>query len=354
MKKVFQLFVEAIVIFIVTCSISSADEFSKPATTFNRAQVVEWISESMVAVGRWDGTITIFREPKSSSEYGMVITNALVTPSFKGVEMLYSINDEIIISSNDQYSIAVWLKGDKGFGLKEIIPYSNTFGIANSATTIGNKSRIITVGHANGYLSIWGLKASKLNFLRSVDLRTPSAPSNPWKLHNIRGVVAITNKSVIAGSEDGDLTIVDVDLGIVKFRKRYNPIAKRGINSLAISGKYLLLANCSVGSEDKNTWLYEVNENSIKLLSSTNLISDKDRPQSFNFEVELHTDDGITRFFASTEEGLLWGGKIVNGILSVEGTTKVSVEGAAALDVANDSENIVAVAHAIRLFSLAN
>ena len=36
----------------------------KPAgVTFNLAQVLDWIGEGVFAVGRWDGTISVFRVP---------------------------------------------------------------------------------------------------------------------------------------------------------------------------------------------------------------------------------------------------------------------------------------------------
>ena len=42
----------------------------KPAgVTFNLAQVLDWIGEGVFAVGRWDGTISVFRVP-GPNEFG--------------------------------------------------------------------------------------------------------------------------------------------------------------------------------------------------------------------------------------------------------------------------------------------
>jgi len=41
----------------------SAQSVKPAGVTFNLAQVLDWIGEGVFAVGRWDGTISVFRVP---------------------------------------------------------------------------------------------------------------------------------------------------------------------------------------------------------------------------------------------------------------------------------------------------
>lgn len=129
---------------------------------------------------------------------------------------------------------------------------------------------------------------------------------------------------VVAGSEDGDLTLLEVPTGRVVSKTCYNAAARRGINALSVDGTTLLVANCAVGSADRNLWAYSVDANSgrIVLTDAVNLVVDSGAPQVFNFDVAWGRElTGRRTFYSSTEEGLLWvGGASARGTLSVLGS----------------------------------
>lgn len=341
----------ALLLLLVT-QIGFADELPDPATTFNRAQTIDWISDSHMVVGRWDGTISVFREPIGATEFGPVLVQATMSPTGKGVEMIKAVAPSFLLSSNDHKSFAIWAVVDGQLQFRKSVEYPNTFGTANSAVSLSEEKNRFVVGHAGGHISVWERRGYDAVLLRSIDLRSPQEPSNPWDLRNIRALEKYSDKEVITGSEDGDVAIVNVVTQKILLRKRYNKDAQRGINALAYDGEYLLLANCSVGPADNNLWLFKVSRQAIDEIASVNLQVDTNRPQSFNFDVELWGSKGGKRFFASTEEGLLWYGTILADGLKVLDKESIALEGGAVLDIDNDVENIAAVAHAIRIFKL--
>jgi hypothetical protein len=110
--------------------------------------------------------------------------------------------------------------------------------------------------------------------------------------------------------------------GAVRSQTVYNPAARRGINSVAAFGQNLLIANCSVGSNDKNLWYYWIDSNdfSVTLKDSANLRVNPSAPQVFNFCTIWGLFNSQVGFFASKEEGALWVGTInSNQSLSVIG-----------------------------------
>ena len=110
---------------------------------------------------------------------------------------------------------------------------------------------------------------------------------------------------------------------------RYNPNAQRGINSLSIQDAYLLLANCSVGSNDKNLWLYKVTDNQFVPLDAINLVKDTSLKQVFDFSTQFTRFEGSLYFLASTEEGLVWLGRVRNDKLETLNNLKLVDEGRA-------------------------
>lgn len=292
-------------------------------TTYSMAQEAAWIDQQHFAVGRWDGSLSIFAFNQSQT-VGPLITAAVSSPSSEGVQMITWLAPSVFASSNDDGSIIVWSSPSgswKDLQQLSVLSYNSTFGDANSGTAlnIGNKLYLI-VGHANGYVTIWSgkLDGTGLALVTSVNVQS-SHPVNPWNLYNVRGVAPIvwneTNGYVITGSEDGDLCVIEIPSGAVLSRTVYNPTAQRGINSIATLGQNLLVANCSVGSNDKNLWYYWIdadNKWTISLRDSTNLKVNPDAPQVFNFDVIWALYSGGICFFSSTEEGALWMGTITN------------------------------------------
>jgi hypothetical protein len=158
----------------------------------------------------------------------------------------------------------------------------------------------------------------------AVDIKNPR-PTNPWGLHNVRGVSLLANSStdaeVITGSEDGFMTVLRLSDGKILSQTVYNPAAQRGINSVSAWGNNVLIANCAVGPDDKNLWYYSVNPQdwSVKLIDSTNLRVNPSAPQVFNFCAIWGRSRNQLCFFSSTEEGALWMGTVADQRLNVLG-----------------------------------
>ena len=291
-------------------------------TTYSMAQEAAWIDLQHFAVGRWDGSLSIFAFNQSQT-IGPVITAAVSSPSSEGVQMITWLAPGVFASSNDDGSMIVWSSPSGNWNdLQQlsVLNYDSTFGDANSGGSfnIGNTLYLI-VGHANGYVTIWSgeIGGTGLALVTSVNVQS-SHPVNPWNLYNVRGVAPIfwtdTTGYVVTGSEDGDLCVIEIPSGSILSRTVYNPNAQRGINSIATLGQNLLVANCSVGSEDKNLWYYWIDADdwSITLRDSTNLRVNPDAPQVFNFDVIWALYGGGLCFFSSTEEGALWMGTITS------------------------------------------
>lgn len=303
--------------------------------TYSMAQEAAWIDLQHFAVGRWDGSMSIFAFNQSQT-VGPLITAAVSSPSSEGVQMLTWLAPGVFASSNDDSSMIVWTSSSSTWqDLQQlsVLQYSSTFGAANSGDSfnIGNTLYLIAE-HANGYVTIWSgnTDGTGLALVTSVDVRS-AHPTNPWNLHNVRGVASIfwtdTTGYVVTGSEDGDLCVIEVPSGTILSRTVYNPNAQRGINSIATLGQNLLVANCSVGPDDKNLWYFWINSNdwSITLRDSTNLKVNPNAPQVFNFDVIWAQYSGGICFFSSTEEGALWMGTITNNQnLSVFGYQEVT------------------------------
>lgn len=303
--------------------------------TYSMAQEVSWLDDEHFAVGRWDGSLSVFRFNPGQFA-GPLITTTASSPSSEGVQMITWLDPRTIVSSNDAGTMTVW-RSTPGASWADLVRaatlgYDPVLGEANSgdAFALGGQLYLVA-GHANGYLTIWSgnLHANDLRLVTSVDVRA-AHPVNPWDLHNVRGVSLIQRSGatalVVTGSEDGDLCVVRVPDGTIVSRTVFNPAAQRGINSIAVRGNQLLVANCSVGPDDKNLWYYGMNPSTgaIVLRDSVNLKVNPAAPQVFNFCTIWGHYSGGPCFFASTEEGALWMGTATGTSLSIIGYQEVT------------------------------
>ena len=171
------------------------------------------------------------------------------------------------------------------------------------------------VGHESGYVSLWSYRprSRELSFLRSVGLLNPN-PVNPFDSHVIYGLTTLTKAgpaaSVVAGSDDGYISILAVPSGDILSQTVFNPAAQRGINSVSVTGNKLLVTNCSVGENDYNTWYFTIDMDTyaLTLVDKANLIIDTSLIQAFNFDAIWGSYSSGPCWFASTEEGVLWMG----------------------------------------------
>jgi hypothetical protein len=302
-------------------------------TTYNVAAEVEWLGDQEhFAVGRWDGSLSVFEWTQAPTA-GPLITTAASDPTSEGVQMAQLLGPSRMVTSCGDDSLALWAATGDDWSSMEPTTYTYwregvELGAANSAALVEiGAATFLTVGHANGYLSLWKVAPGGTDMALQTwfDLRNPN-PVNPWGLHNIRGVQAFAPPLVVTGSEDGFLCVVDVGSGKVVSQTVFNPNAKRGINSIAATaGGDLLVANCAVGSADYNLWYFQIGSSKVpQLRDKTNLRVDPAAPQVFNFCTIWAEYDQGPCFLSSTEEGALWMGTVSGGKLDVIGYRQVT------------------------------
>ncbi|HEY0168786.1 MAG TPA: hypothetical protein VGB75_17200 [Jatrophihabitans sp.] len=314
-----------------TTAFSAALPIVQRGTTYQMAQEVRWLDADHFAVGRWDGSMSIF-EFQTAPYQGPLINEAVSSPAMQGLRMITALSGAAIATSNDSSSLALWRAGDGDWAnltLRGTYNYDPALGSASSGAWVA-ESRLgrLVVGHASGHLSIWRYDpvSGTLTFERSVDVTNPN-PVNPWNDHTVEDVVvADAAKGIVAaGSEDGYVTMMRASTGRILSQTLFNPQAQRGINALSVVDDRLLVSNCSVGPSDYNTWYYSINADwSITLLDKANLLIDTSRSQTFNFDIVWGTYSGGRCWFASTEEGALWMGTVTQSSLQPIGYQRVT------------------------------
>jgi WD40 repeat protein len=325
--------------------------------TYSMAQAVRWLDDGRFAIGRWDGTLTIFRLT-SGLAGAPIISAALTVPSFAGIEMIARLKEGIFASSNEAKSIVVW-RGDNAFdgGIKidGTLSYGEAVGVANDGTTTEVDGVLYFISaHANGYLLVWEVEGNceVFKLTHTIDIRSPNPIQSPYPIKNVRGVERWKPGFVVTGSEDGDICLVNIIEGSVAARIRYNAEAQRGINDIDTCGDYLVLSNCSVGPDDKNLWLYRIVENGFNLLDSINLQVDAARDQVFNFCVDQAVVDDTQYFFSATQEGVVWLGLVQDDRFVVLGKQDVSTRIGAALAYEPDSRLLAVAGDNIHIFEI--
>jgi len=304
-------------------------------TTYTMAQEATALDDDHFAVGRWDGSLDIYRFG-SQGNTGPLISQAVNCPAQEGVQMIVALDERSIASSNDEQSVALWTcsaaRDWNHLHAARELGFDATWGVTNSgALAHAPGAGHLLLGHANGFLSIWEGAGLDWRLLHGVDVRA-ARPVNPWGLHNVRGIEVVARAAcggvAVSGSEDGDLTVFEFPSGRILSKTCYNTSAQRGINALAFRDSLLLVANCAVGQSDRNLWAYSVDPTTGRIMctDSVNLAVDMTAPQIFNFDVIWGGDSqGSPTFFASTEEGVLWmGSASVAGKLSIAGNLPVS------------------------------
>ena len=333
---------------------------ARAGTTYAMAQSVATLGGGRFAVGRWDGTVSVFRLPAPASpaapDAPARLEQVLLAPSHAGIELVAAVPGGGLLTSNDGRSLALFRpEADTGeLRLRAVVAYDPKHGTANSAAQvqIGRETLLVT-GHAEGAILLWrpapGLAA--LSLVTSVSVRSPDPIPSPYRLWNVRGVAAVKPGVVVTGSEDGDLSLVTLPEGKVLARTRYSPTAARGINGIALAGDRLAVVSCAVGRADKNTWLFTVGDAGFRPLTAVNLIADPARPQAFAFGV-LWTGGAAPQLLASTQEGDVYRAELQGRTLAVRGRLHVAEGVGSALALDSESGLVIAAGRDIALLRL--
>jgi len=291
---------------------------SQGATTYDMAQEVAWLDSQHFAVGRWDGSMSIFAF-ETAQYVGPLMTTVVNSPADEGVQMIMPLPAAAIATSNDDASLSLWASRTGDWADLRLIGtpgYDASLGVAtNGALFFAGRPPTLVVGHDSGYITLWSYdpRARTLELIKAVNLQNPT-PVNPFNSHVIYGmtplVVSGPTASVVAGSDDGYVSIVGVPSGNILSQTVFNPLAQRGINSVSALGNKLLVTNCSVGADDYNLWYFSINMSTwgIELIDKANLIIDTQLIQAFNFDTVWGRYTGGPCWFGSTEEGVLWMG----------------------------------------------
>jgi hypothetical protein len=339
----------------------SALPITQNGTTYNLAQELRWLDSSHFAVGRWDGTMSLF-EFETAPFVGPLVTAAVNTPSSQGVQMITPMPRMTIATSNNSSSFLLWAASSSDWAklrLVGTIPYSSSLGVATNGAwfPVGQPSTLV-IGHDSGYISLWSFDPTSrsVHLRQTINLQNP-IPVNPFGSHVMYGMCPLIssgpNATVVAGSDDGYVSLVRVPSGTVVSQTVFNPAAQRGINSVSAAGNGLLVSNCSVGASDYNLWFFSVNPTTgqLTLLDRANLIVDTGRVQVFNFDTIWGQYAGGPCWFAGTEEGLLWMGT-ADSSLHIIGNQSLD-DGAigAALDYTGGPGRLAATIHNLEQFS---
>jgi len=333
-------------------------------TTYSRAQAAAWLDAKRFVVGRWDGTVTVFRTRDRETEFGPVLIEALATPSRRGVEMVARLGNERFVTSNDTQSIAFWRSGNTGV-TSHLVPYSPSFGMAVSAIHVEriDTSGLLIVGHEQGYVTFWswdevephdspGSRNRVPKLIRAVSVRSDSPVSWQWQTWHVRGLAKVDPNRLVTVSEDGDICLLDISSGTILSRRRYHAAAARGLNDVAVVGDLVAVVNCAVGEDDRNLWVYQIEEDRLNLVDSRKLILDKTRDPVFTFSVELLKIADRPHFIVSTEEGLIWLGIVKDNKIEILDHKTVAAEGGVVLALSPENETILAAGHQIQTFTM--
>lgn len=356
--------------FAQEAALDTAPVLTPVGTTYPYAQQLQWLDSGRFIVGRWDGSMTLFRPP-GAGEWGPMLTEVLRTPANRGVEMMAVRDARTFVTSNDSTSLTLWRERDAALAedaepaLLDRLPrpfrfenfaYDADVGMANSGVflTHANREYLVT-GHENGFVLIWSVtrQGRQLAVLKKLEVRSPDPIPSPFQLWNVRDIVAWRDGIVITGAEDGDLVMLQVPQGTVLARKRYNPSAQRGINGLALLDDHLVAVACSVGASDKNTWLFRVRPSELQSQGAVDLKQDPSLPQSFAFRAAMARVGGQPYVFATTQEGLLWTVLVTpDGQLQVQASSSVDFPIGEAIDYNPATSQLAAVGVLVNLFNV--
>lgn len=333
-------------------------------TSYGLAQTLERVGKDAFVVGRWDGTLSLFRLFKQGT--GPELLSVAVLPSKKGVEATAALPDETIVTSHDEHSLATWTATDGKVSLQAIWNYDGKLGTATAARPLKRGAQtILVVGHKTGFLSFWTQAKTGLRLVGEVDGRSPKPLENSLEnknpLWDVRGLVQASDGALVSGSEDGDLVLWqwssqasgagNQTWARETARVRYSATAKRGVNGLALFEDVLAVTSCAVGSEDHNLHVWKIAGGRFERLESLDLKQDLTKPQVFSFAA-VWSGEPNRLLWVSTQEGLLFQIQVPKRGLAfarVQGRVPIANGTGAALVYAKEHKLLVAAGHDVKV-----
>src|SRR5262249_5779715 len=116
----------------------SALPITADGVTYTMAQETAWLDAQHFAVGRWDGSLSIFSFNNSPTA-GPVITKAVNPPALEGVQMITWLAPRAFASSNDESSMTIWSSPSGNWSdlyAMATLQYDPSLGVANSGDTL--------------------------------------------------------------------------------------------------------------------------------------------------------------------------------------------------------------------------
>lgn len=331
-------------------NVSSSVGLKSVGQTFNMAQSAAWLAKDRFCIGRWDGSITVFRPAKTPTEFGPVLVNVLATPARQGIQLVAPVPGGRLVASNDEASLALWNDPESDTAVATVLRYDNKYGVAVSAACA---DKYLVTGHSEGYILLWDVSDEAVTFRQAQSIRSPDPIKWQFQSWHIRGIAFWRPDVCVTGSEDGDICLVSVPELNVLARQRYNPAAQRGINAISVSDNVLAVVNCSVGPADKNFWTFELSEKHITPKASLNLVKDLKASQVFDFSVQLSRFQGRLYFVAGTQEGLVWLGHIEDFMPTADESMLLAKTGGPVVAVYPEPWMLLAVSDSINLLVIA-
>lgn len=337
----------------VAARAGASGELLEAGHTYNQAQTLRWIDAERFAVGRWDGSLTLFRRPAWPRESGPVLLQALTSRSAREILNVDVLPSGELVASNDSESLSVWEPEGNGFRFSRNLPFDAAAGTFDSGSLVDVHRRTVYVsGHENGRLIRWRLDPRDgMTPDALLDVRSPDPIRSPYPIKNVRAVVPWRDGIVITAAEDGDLCLVDVASMRVVHRQRYNPDAQRGLNGLALLDNLLLATNCTVGTGEHNLWLYRISRSGLTLLDSRYVATSPDVADVFSVSAALVPIGDETHFYVTTGEGILWRGRVENDrLLLLDSVTTGHPGVAPVFDLTRGATFLAAADHDLRVF----
>jgi hypothetical protein len=88
--------------------VSAAGGIDLDRHLYGQTHGLVWLDRDLFAVGRWDGTLSVFNDSSNTNGSEMRVFQTMTIPSLKGIEMLALLPTGDLASSKLDFKAAVW------------------------------------------------------------------------------------------------------------------------------------------------------------------------------------------------------------------------------------------------------